>query len=85
MGDLHFFNRDKNSYEQLRILILELIDVLQPKTEKDQRFYDSADLKHLLNVGDKTLYRMRKQGKIPYFKLGKKYFYPRSFFKKKAL
>ncbi|MEG0931322.1 helix-turn-helix domain-containing protein [Algoriella sp.] len=51
----------------------------------NQKFYDNADLKCLLNVSDRTLYRMRKMNKIPFFKVGNKYYYPIQFFNQKAL
>ncbi|MFV0190274.1 MULTISPECIES: helix-turn-helix domain-containing protein [Empedobacter] len=52
---------------------------------KVHEFYDSADVQRLLNVSEKTLYRMRRNKTIPCFKLGKKYFFPKHFFNIKFL
>ncbi|WP_225541549.1 helix-turn-helix domain-containing protein [Empedobacter stercoris] len=68
----------------MKLLLLELQRTLLLLRE-NQKFYDNADLKRLLNVSDITLYRMRKMNKIPYFKVGNKYYYPMQFFKQKAL
>ncbi|WP_225539531.1 helix-turn-helix domain-containing protein [Empedobacter stercoris] len=68
----------------MKLLLLELQRTLLLLRE-NQKFYDNADLKRLLNVSDKTLYRMRKMNKIPYFKVGNKYYYPMHFFNDKAL
>ncbi|MDE5450968.1 helix-turn-helix domain-containing protein, partial [Elizabethkingia meningoseptica] len=38
----------------------------------------------LLNISDKTLYRMRVNKSIPCVRFGKKYFYPKSYFNNKA-
>ncbi|WBV61118.1 helix-turn-helix domain-containing protein [Chryseobacterium camelliae] len=59
----------------------ELLEALQKNKNNDSLYYDNADLKRLLNVSDSTLFRIRKSHDIPYFKIGKKIFYPRSFFK----
>ncbi|MFV0144455.1 helix-turn-helix domain-containing protein [Empedobacter falsenii] len=63
----------------MKLLLLELQRTLLLLRE-NQKFYDNADLKRLLNVSDRTLYRMRKMNKIPYFKVGNKYYYPMQFF-----
>ncbi|WP_260392634.1 helix-turn-helix domain-containing protein [Empedobacter brevis] len=80
----YFFTQKEKDSNELKLLLVELITNIQP-TDKDHGFYDSADLKSLLNVSDKTLYRMRRNKTIPCFKLGKKYFYPKHIFNKKAL
>jgi predicted site-specific integrase-resolvase len=43
-------------------------------------WYDNFDVMHILKISDSTLARYRKQEKIPFTKLGGKYFYPREFF-----
>ncbi len=65
----------------MMLLIEEVSEKMMSRKMKESPFYDSADLKMHLNIFDKTLQRWRKSGKIPYKKLGKKYFYPKSFFK----
>lgn len=47
----------------------------------ETEYYDSADVKRLLNISDSTLFRIRKAQLIPHIKIGKKIFYPKSFFK----
>ncbi|MGV0919197.1 helix-turn-helix domain-containing protein [Empedobacter falsenii] len=84
MQNTYFFTQKEKDSNELKLLLVELITNIQP-TDKDHGFYDSADVQRLLNVSDKTLYRMRKNKTIPCFKLGKKYFYPKHFFNKKAL
>ncbi len=70
--------------ENLIHLMVELIqrvsEQMLTKKVKESPFYDSADLKMHLHVCDKTLQRWRKSGKIPYRQVGKKYYYPKSFF-----
>jgi len=84
MQNTYFFTQKEKDSNELKLLLVELITNIQP-TDKDHGFYDSADVQRLLNVSDKTLYRMRRNKTIPCFKLGKKYFYPKHFFNKKAL
>ncbi|WP_312081799.1 helix-turn-helix domain-containing protein [Empedobacter sp.] len=84
MQNTYFFTQKEKDSNELKLLLVELITNIQP-TDKDHGFYDSADVQRLLNVSDKTLYRMRRNKTIPCFKLGKKYYYPKHFFNKKAL
>ncbi|MDG4655092.1 helix-turn-helix domain-containing protein [Chryseobacterium arthrosphaerae] len=64
----------------LLALFAEILNVLQKKEPDHFPFYDSADVKRLLNISDSTLHRIRKSEKIPYVKIGNKIFYPKSFF-----
>lgn len=84
MDDHLFLQKNGEAFKEMKLLLLELQRTLLLLRE-NQKFYDNADLKRLLNVSDKTLYRMRKMNKIPYFKVGNKYYYPMQFFKQKAL
>ncbi|MDD3773305.1 MAG: helix-turn-helix domain-containing protein [Weeksellaceae bacterium] len=43
-----------------------------------------SDVKRILNISDSTLWRMRKDNKIPYVKIGRTNFYPKVFFDKIA-
>ena len=52
------------------------------KTLKEVELLDSATVKQILNISDSTLYRMRKNKDIPFRKVGKLYYYPKSFFTK---
>ncbi|MGU9939725.1 helix-turn-helix domain-containing protein [Empedobacter brevis] len=73
MQNTYFFTQKEKDSNELKLLLVELITNIQP-TDKDHGFYDSADVKRLLNVSDKTLYRMRRNKTIPCFKLGKSTF-----------
>lgn len=48
-------------------------------------WFDNADAKMVLNISDSTLTRLRKNGKIPYTKVGNKYYYPRAYFEQTML
>lgn len=43
----------------------------------DKKYLDSADIKQLFNIGDKTLYRWRKNEVIPFTTMGGKIVYPK--------
>ena len=58
----------------------EILDTLRKKQIADSQYYDSADVKRLLNISDSTLFRIRKSQNIPHIKIGKKIYYPKSFF-----
>ncbi|WEK70981.1 MAG: helix-turn-helix domain-containing protein [Candidatus Chryseobacterium colombiense] len=58
----------------------EMVNILKENQNNDSLFYDSADVKRLLNISDSTLFRIRKSQHIPYVKIGRKIFYPKSFF-----
>ncbi|WES99439.1 helix-turn-helix domain-containing protein [Chryseobacterium arthrosphaerae] len=64
----------------LLALLSEILHILQKKESDHFPYYDSADVKRLLNISDSTLHRIRKSEKIPYVKIGNKIFYPKSFF-----
>lgn len=54
-----------------------------PQTQEySGKFYDNAEVKQLFNISDATLFRMRKENKIPYTLFGGKIIYPREFFTK---
>ncbi|AQX06197.1 helix-turn-helix domain-containing protein [Elizabethkingia meningoseptica] len=72
------------SNPSLESLLLTMITALKREDTRNEKFYDSADLKRLLNISDKTLYRMRVNKSIPCVRFGKKYFYPKSYFNNKA-
>lgn len=84
MNDDSFLRKDGETLKEMRLLLLEL-QKTQLFIVENQKFYDNADLRSLLNVSDRTLYRLRKMNKIPFFKLGNKYYYPKEFFNKQAL
>jgi excisionase family DNA binding protein len=47
--------------------------------QKEEEWLDNADIKMRFHISDSTLYRMRKEGKIPFVKFRGKYHYPKSF------
>lgn len=62
--------------ELLRIFS-ELLAQLKKSKQEESPYYDSADVKRILNISDSTLHRIRKSKKIPYFRIGRKIFYPK--------
>lgn len=60
------------------------INTKKGKNQSEPLFYDNADMKRLFNFSDKTLQRMRNNKSIPFVLIGKKAFYPVSYFKKLA-
>jgi hypothetical protein len=58
----------------------EIVETLKKDQTHDAQYYDSADVKRLLNISDSTLFRIRKSQHIPHIRIGKKIFYPKSFF-----
>jgi Helix-turn-helix domain len=58
----------------------EILVNLQKPQGKDSLYYDSADVKRMLNISDSTLFRIRKSQSIPHVRIGRKIFYPKSFF-----
>lgn len=84
MDDELFLQKNGEAFKEMKLLLLELQKTLLLLGE-NQKFYDNADLKSLLNVSGRTLYRMRKMNKIPFFKVGNKYYYPKQFFNQMAL
>jgi hypothetical protein len=58
----------------------ELLAQLKKSKQHESPYYDSADIKRMLNISDSTLHRIRKSEKIPYFRIGRKIFYPKSVF-----
>ncbi len=45
--------------------------------DADKKYLDNADMKQLFNISDKTLYRWRKNGTVPFTNLGGKHIYPK--------
>ena len=51
----------------------------EPQPDPDeQRFYGDSELANYLHCNIQTIYRLKKAGKLPYKKYGRKYFYLRS-------
>ena len=81
-----FFYKSRQSKSAVipdTILTLESSDEepesLEIPVEKqtDDKYLDSADVKQLFQIVDMTLYRWRKEGHIPYTKMGGKIVYPK--------
>jgi len=62
------------------VFLAEILEILKKNERHDTLYYDSADVKRLLNISDSTLHRIRKSQGIPCIRIGKKLFYPKSFF-----
>lgn len=73
------FSDENSTIIYLLSCIVDLLK-MQYVTSPRKQYLDSADLKCLLNISDSTLYRLRKNNKIPIVKLGGKIYCPTSFF-----
>lgn len=51
----------------------------------EEQLLDSHDMLKMLNIGDSTLRRLRREGTIPCNKIGRKYYYPKSMFTQEFL
>ena len=71
-------NEHSNMEQVLRDLDQALKALMQKVEEEDEGFYDNADLKSMLHVSDKTLYRWRQQGLVKFAKMNGKFYYPKS-------
>lgn len=67
-------NRDESLAIFLFQEILRRMDQFSLKAHS-KPFMDSADVKQHYNLSDSTLYRLRRNNLIKYFKLGGKYYY----------
>lgn len=78
------FNYSFSDEEQFKgtllVFLSEILKSLDRKEPNTSGYYDSADVKQLLNISDRTLYRLRKSKAVPYVRIGRKIFYPKSFF-----
>jgi len=70
---------DEYLKELLRVFS-EILAQVKKSKQQESPYYDSADIKRMLNISDSTLHRIRKSEKIPYFRIGRKIFYPKSVF-----
>ena len=57
----------------------ETVKKLQQSVTREN-WLDAHDVKSRFNISDSTLWRYRKENKIPYSKFGNKILYPESFF-----
>lgn len=72
----------KTEVTLLKIEIEELrksLSALQQQAQNDI-WYDGADIKRIFHISESTLIRYRKEGKIPFTKLGGRYLYPKQYF-----
>lgn len=61
------------------ILQQQLLEVLlgAGQTVTAHEWLDNTDVKQLLKISDRTLYRLRSSGQLPAKKIGGKWYYPR--------
>lgn len=52
------------------------------RVQIDEEWYHNADLMQLLKITDRTLSRYRKNGILPFKKIGGRIYYPKSYFNK---
>lgn len=65
-------------FDKLLILFEKMICNEMPPEPDEQRFYGDSELAEYLHCNIQTIYRLKKAGKLPYKKYGRKYFYLRS-------
>ena len=70
----HKMNKGRNYKDRPRYREPHWADGSQPNPLTG-RYYDTADMMEVLHVSDRTLLRWRKEGRIPYKKLGGKIYY----------
>jgi hypothetical protein len=68
-------NKLQKELEELKRLVLPLTT-----TKLNEEWLDSADIKQLFHLSDSKLYRLRKTNAIPSTSIGKRFYYPKSFF-----
>lgn len=73
---------EKDLYQYLDTIVAlqqQLIDILigNIRLVDQDDWLDNADVKLLLKISDRTLYRLRSSGQLPAKKIGGKWFYPR--------
>jgi len=76
----HPFSDEEQFKGTLLVFLSEILKSLDRKEQYSSGYYDSADVKRLLNISDRTLHRLRKSKAVPYVRIGRKIFYPKSFF-----
>lgn len=67
---------NNNQFQRLT----ELLKKQSQPTSKNMM--DAAEFKQEYHISDSTIYRLRKNGKISFVKLGKKYYYSRKSIEK---
>ena len=69
----------KQQVSELSTKIENLLNSNKPQALPDnQRFYGDKELANYLNVTVQTISRQKKAGKIPFHRVGRKYYYLRS-------
>ena len=61
--------------ERIFLILNHLLENQQMQNGTIVQYYDNADLKKILHLSDKTLYRWRKSGILPYVKIGGRIYY----------
>lgn len=63
-------------------LLAELVNLLQKlsylvnqKPVERELYYDNASMKQVFNLSDSTLYRLRKEGQLPFCTINRKFYY----------
>ncbi|HNP33714.1 MAG TPA: helix-turn-helix domain-containing protein [Flavobacterium sp.] len=57
----------------------------QGNATTEEILLDSYDMQKMLNISASTLQKLRKAGTIPCNRIGRKYYYPKSFFTQEFL
>jgi predicted DNA-binding transcriptional regulator AlpA len=72
----------KSKKEILQTRVSELEETIKKLQQKvtNEKWLNADEVKSRLSISDSTLWRYRKEKKIPYSKVGNKILYPESFF-----
>lgn len=73
--EFHIIDAKDALLYDIYLLLTQVIENQMKGTVKSIEYYDNADLKRMFNLGDKSLYRRRKEGSLPYIKIGGKIYY----------
>jgi len=64
---------------ELKTILQEIVNNSKPQAQTDeQRFYGDKELAKYLNCTIQTVSRQKQAGKLPFHRIGRKYYYLRS-------
>lgn len=71
--------------DSAKIIEEVLWNLANQKSIDNSGYYDSADMKQIFKISERTLCRWRKNGTVPYVKMGGKIYYPMQEIKNRML
>jgi len=75
MEDILLSQRQYNALLERLYVINKDVTSIKLMSGPETRYFDNWDLLQLLQVSTRTVQRWRKNGQLPYTKIGKKYYY----------